>query len=371
LTRAAKPIGFPGNKRDGKMSETREIVSSVEGTIGRIHLNNPGALNSLTNGMCATMLDLLTAWRDDDAIDAVVVTAEGDRAFCAGGDVRQVAAAGREDPVAARRFFQVEYAMDTAIAEFPKPYICLIDGIVMGGGLGISVNGRYRVMGDNIMAAMPETGIGLLPDVGATLFLNACPGRIGLYLGLTGARLDTADALHAGFGTHHVPSGRHPALLEALTETGFSGDRFAVVDGILGKFASDPGASKLRAQQADIDRLFSADDMETIVTTLQGDGSDLAADALAAFDRMSPTSLKMTARQITENPDITIRDALILEYRLVSQVLLRHDFYEGIRAALIDKDRNPQWQPATLAEVTPDYIDAHFESLGDQELALN
>ncbi|MGB0630427.1 MAG: enoyl-CoA hydratase/isomerase family protein [Alphaproteobacteria bacterium] len=353
------------------MSENQEIVSSVDGAIGRIHLNNPKALNSLTKGMCETMLELLTAWRDDEAVDAVVVTSEGYRAFCAGGDVRQVAAAGKEDPVAARRFFQVEYAMDTAIAEFPKPYICLIDGIVMGGGLGISVNGRYRVMGDNIMAAMPETGIGLLPDVGATMFLNACPGRIGLYLGLTGARLDTADALYARFGTHHVASDRHPALLDALIAADFAGDRFAVVDGILNEFASPAGGSNLQAQRADIDRLFAADDMETIIETLQADDTQLAADSLAAFDHMSPTSLKMTARQITQNPDISIRDSLILEYRLVSQVLLRHDFYEGIRAALIDKDRDPKWNPATLAAVTSDYIDDHFKSLGDQELVLN
>ena len=353
------------------MSENQEIVSSVDGSIGRIHLNKPKALNSLSLGTCQTMLDLLTAWRDDDAIDAVVVTSEGDRAFCAGGDVRQVSSSGQEDPVAARRFFQIEYNLDTAINEFPKPYICLIDGIVMGGGLGISVNGHYRVMGDNIMAAMPETGIGLLPDVGATRFLNDCPGRIGLYLGLTGARLDTADALFARFGTHHVPSDRHPALLDALTAADYAGDRFAAVDTILDDFSVPAGDSTLQAQQAKIDRLFAADDMETIIETLQADGSDLAADSLKAFDYMSPTSLKVTARQITQYPDVSVRDSLILEYRLVSQVLLRHEFYEGIRAALIDKDRNPQWKPATLAEVTTDYIDEHFASLGDQELVLD
>ena len=353
------------------MSEIQEIISSVEGSVGRIHLNNPKALNSLTSGMCETMHELLDAWRDDDTVGAVIVTSEGERAFCAGGDVRQVSSAGQEDPVAARRFFQIEYAMDTAIAEFPKPYISLIDGIVMGGGLGISVNGRYRVMGDNIMAAMPETGIGLLPDVGATAFLNACPGRTGLYLGLTGARLDTADAIYAGFGTHHVASDKHPVLLDALINADYAGDRFAAVDAVLEQYSSPAGDSKLEALQRDIDRLFAADDMETIVAALQEDGSDVAKRALDAFGHMSPTSLKMTARQITSNPGISIRDSLILEYRLVCQVLLRHDFYEGIRAALVDKDRNPQWKPATLAEVTSSYIDEHFESLGDQELVLN
>ena len=353
------------------MSENQEIISSVDGSVGRIHLNKPKALNSLSLGMCQTMPELLTAWRDDDAIYAVVVTSEGDRAFCAGGDVRQVSSSGQEDPVAARRFFQIEYNLDTAIAEFSKPYICLIDGIVMGGGLGISVNGRYRVMGDNIMAAMPETSIGLLPDVGATRFLNDCPGRIGLYLGLTGARLDTADAIYVRFGTHHVASDKHPALLDALIAADYSGDRFAAVDAILANHASPPGESNIQAQQAEIDRLFAADDMEAIIETLEADGSELAAASLKAFDHMSPTSLKMTARQITENPDISVRDSLILEYRLVSQVLLRHEFYEGIRAALIDKDRNPQWKPATLAEVTTGYIDEHFASLREQELVLD
>ena len=353
------------------MSGKPEIICSVVGTIGRIHLNKPEALNSLSLGMCQTMLDLLNAWRDDDAIDAVIVTSEGDRAFCAGGDVRQVSSVGREDPVGARRFFQVEYNLNNFIAEFPKPYICLIKGIVMGGGLGISVNGRYRVMGENIMAAMPETGIGLLPDVGATRFLNNCPGRIGLYLGLTGARLDTADALYARFGTHHVASEKHAVLLDALIAADYAGDRFAAVDAILDEFSTSAGASKLQAQQADIDRLFAPSDMETIIITLSSDGSELAAGSLKALDHMSPTSLKMTARQITENSDISIRDSLTLEYRLVSQVLMRHEFYEGIRAALIDKDRNPQWKPPTLAGVTREYIDEHFATLGDQELVLD
>ncbi|PPR09139.1 MAG: Short-chain-enoyl-CoA hydratase [Alphaproteobacteria bacterium MarineAlpha11_Bin1] len=353
------------------MPDNQEIISSIEGTIGRIHLNNPKALNSLSLGMCQSMLDLLNRWRDENLINAIVVTSEGERAFCAGGDVREVSNVGQKDAVAARRFFEIEYTLDTVIAEFPKPFICLIDGIVMGGGLGISVNGAYRVMGDNIMAAMPETGIGLLPDVGATKFLNACPGRIGLYLGLTGARLDTADSLYAGFGTHFVPSINHPDLLKALTTTNFDGDRFAAVDAILGEFTAYPGKSILQEQQVDVDRLFAASDMETIITTLKNDESELAANSLIALYKMSPTSLKVTARQITENSEISLRDALVLEYRLVSQVLMRHDFYEGIRAALIDKDRKPQWTPGALAEVTTNYIDEHFGSLGDQELIIN
>jgi enoyl-CoA hydratase len=353
------------------MTDSPEITFSVDGPVGRMHLNKPKSLNSLTMAMCAGMHEHLIKWAADDAIHAVVVTGEGERAFCAGGDVIQVSTGGQKDPVAAREFFRVEYEMDLAIADFPKPYICLIDGIVMGGGLGISVNGRYRVMSEHIMAAMPETGIGLLPDVGATAFLNRCPGRIGLYLGLTGARLDAADAMHAGFATHFVTREKQPALLNALIAADYGTDNFAAVDALLNTYSSDAGPSKLKDRQPDIDRLFADNDVENIVAALEADGSELAQEALKAFGHMSPTSLKLTAKQLTANPGISVKDALILEHRMVSQVLLRHEFYEGIRAALIDRDRSPKWNPATLAEVTPDYVDAHFESLGDGELVLN
>lgn len=353
------------------MSDTPDVLFEVAGPIGRIRLNKPKTLNSLTRDMCEAMHRQLTVWARDDAIRAVVVTGEGDRAFCAGGDVRQVCEVGREDPVKAREFFQVEYAMDAAIIDFPKPYISLIDGIVMGGGLGISVNGAYRVMSEHIMAAMPETGIGLLPDVGATAFLNACPGRIGLYLGLTGSRLDAADALHAGFATHIVVRERQSAFLDALVAADYQDDAASTVDAILSQFTSDPGASKLQALQGDIDRLFAADDAQEIVEALQADGSSFAAACLETLSHMSPTSVKITTRQIADNAGISAKDALVLEYRMVCHVLERHDFYEGIRAALIDKDRAPSWKPAALHDVTAPDVDAHFALLGDAELSLD
>ncbi|MEX2454577.1 MAG: enoyl-CoA hydratase/isomerase family protein [Rhodospirillaceae bacterium] len=353
------------------MTETQDVLFSLDGPAGRIHLNKPQTLNALTAPMCAAMQAQIEEWAAEDAVELVIVTGEGDRAFCAGGDVRRVCEVGREDPVKAREFFSVEYAMDAAIVRFPKPYVSLIDGIVMGGGLGISVNGRYRVMTEHVMAAMPETGIGLLPDVGATAFLNACPGRIGLYLGLTGARLDAADAIHAGFGTHFVPRERLPALLEALTGAEYLGDSFAIVDGIVSRFSGDPGDSALRARQQAIDRLFAADRVEDIVAALEADGSEFAATAAEALGRMSPTSMKIAAKQITENVGISALDALRLEYRMVCHVLERHDFYEGIRAALIDKDRSPKWCPATLDGVSDAAVDAHFIPLGIAELSLD
>ena len=353
------------------MAETQEILFEVAGPVGRIRLNKPDTLNALTRDMCAAMHEQLDLWAQDDAIHIVVVTGEGDRAFCAGGDIRRVCDAGREDPVQARDFFITEYAMDAAIIDFPKPYVCLIDGIVMGGGLGISVNGRYRVMSEHIMAAMPETGIGLLPDVGATAFLNACPGRIGLYLGLTGYRLDAADALHANFATHFVPRDRQPALLDALIAAEYFGNSFKTVDGIIDSFAGDPGESTLRTRQNDINRLFAADRVEDILAALEADGSEFAADCLKRLARMSPTSMKITTKQITDNAGISPKGALVLEYRMVCHVMERHDFYEGVRAAIVDKDRNPSWKPATLEEVTAADVDAHFASLGDAELTLD
>jgi enoyl-CoA hydratase len=294
------------------MANSSEIQFSVDGPVGRMHLTKEKKLNSLTQAMCLGMHKHLTKWATDDAVHAVVVTAEGQRAFCAGGDVIQVSTAGQKDPIAAREFFHVEYAMDLAIAEFPKPYICLIDGIVMGGGVGISVNGRYRVMSEHIMAAMPETGIGLLPDVGATSFLNKCPGRIGLYLGLTGARLDAADSLYARFATHLVSRDKQPALLEALIAADYGDDRFAAVDALLASFSEAPGPSKLQDRHAEIDRLFADNDVEKIVTALEAEGSELANESLKAFTHMSPTSLKLAAKQITDNPCFSVKDALIL-----------------------------------------------------------
>ena len=342
-----------------------EVQFSTEGRAGRIHLNKPESLNALTADMCVEIHRRLRAWATEDSVGVVVVTAEGERAFCAGGDVRQVYRTGLQNPAQAREFFAKEYGMDAAIAAFPKPFVSLIDGIVMGGGFGISVNGRYRVVGERVAAAMPETGIGLLPDVGATAFLNACPGRIGLYLGLTGDRIGAADMLYAGFATHFVTRDRHAELMAALAREQNSAEE------ILARFAGDPGESGLAARQDAIDRLFGADEVEDILANLDGENTEFATATAAALRRMSPTSMKITARQLTAHAGLSVREALTLEYRMICHVLERHDFYEGIRAALIDKDRNPRWEPIALKDVTPAEVDAHFATLGDAELSLD
>ena len=352
------------------MQNSPDVLFTEAGSAGRIHLNKPRSLNALTEGMCRDIHARLGQWQADDTIRVVIVTAEGERAFCAGGDVRRVCEIGRADPIGARGFFGAEYRMDAMIAGFPKPYVCLIDGIVMGGGLGISVNGHYRVAGERTTAAMPETGIGLLPDVGATAFLNAAPGRTGLYLGLSGARMNVADTLHAGFMTHFVPAARHAELADALAGLTGDDDDFAAVEGMLGDFAEDPGPSRLASRQDDIDRLFAADTVEEIAAALAADSTEFAAETLATLRRMSPTSMKITARQLTGHPGLSVREALTLEYRMICHVLERHDFYEGIRAVLIDKDGSPRWNPDTPERVGREEVEAHFAPLGDAELVL-
>lgn len=353
------------------MQNPPDVILSVESGVGLIHLNRPDSLNSLTEGMCRDIHDSLERWRVDDAVRIVVVTGEGERAFCAGGDVRQVWETARKDTVLARAFFATEYALDALISDFEKPYLSLINGIAMGGGLGISVNGCYRVVGERAMAAMPETAIGFFPEVGATAFLNACPGRLGLYLGLSGARLDAADAIHAGLATHFVPGARHQELVETLAANCGTGDDFSTVEGALAEFSFDPGVSGLADLQEDIDRLFAADTVEGILSALEGDDTEFAAKTLAALRRMSPTSLKITARQLTSHPGLDVREALDLEYRIVCHVLERPDFYEGIRAVLVDKDHAPHWSPDTAEDVAKGDVDAYFAPLGEAELGLS
>ncbi len=352
------------------MEKPPEVLFAESGGIGRVRLNRPRSLNSLTAAMCREIHARLRRWREDDSVRFVIVTGEGERAFCAGGDVRRVCETGRTDPILARGFFAEEYALDACIAGFPKPYVCLIDGIVMGGGLGISVNGRYRVVGERTVAAMPETAIGFVPDVGATAFLDACPGRLGLYLGLTGERLEAADALHAGLATHFVPAARHEELVDALIPTDETEADFALVERVLGEFSADPGPAALAERQPDIDRLFAADTVEGILAALAADGTAFAAATSATLGRMSPTSLKVAARQLTAHAGLTVREALVLEYRIVCHVLERHDFYEGIRAVLVDKDGSPNWKPDAIEAVTRDEVDAHFAPVGEAELEL-
>lgn len=360
------------------MSEGDEILLGREGGLATLVINRPQALNALTLDNYRRFAPALRAWAADPSVHAVLVRGAGERAFCAGGDVRAVYEAGRGisgPPDLPSVFFREEYELIRDIHHFPKPYLAIIDGITMGGGAGISVNGAYRIATERTLFAMPETAIGLFPDIGATRFLNRCPGQIGRYLGLTGARLNAADTLFCGFATHVVPYQRVAELVTALGRIDWrGGSEPGQVEAMLSRFAVEPEAAPLEAQRPAIDRCFAADTVEEVLRMLDSEAAagskwaGWASETRAALLTKSPTSLKITLRQLQIGREYDLDAALVLEYRLTQHVMAGHDFYEGIRATLIDKDHKPGWRPATLAEISDDMVDAYFAPIGEREL---
>lgn len=323
---------------------TDEILFAREGRLGLVTLNRPGALNALNRAMCVALHRQLMDWAMDEGVEAVAVEGAGERAFCAGGDVVGLHGFGRAGSSDWEGFFHDEYRMNQAIAHYPKPYVALVDGISMGGGVGISVHAPYRVATERTLFAMPETGIGLIPDVGGTHALPRFPGEYGTWAGLTGARVKGGDCVAIGYCTHFVPSGQIAALKERLAHSHES------IGEVLQTFDSDPGPLSLPALRDGIDYLFAEDQVEDILLKLD-EGDDWAREQAAIIRRMSPTSLKLTLYGLRHGRHATIESCLKLEYRMVSGIKRGHDFYEGVRAQLIDKDRNPRWQPSDLAEV--------------------
>jgi enoyl-CoA hydratase len=351
------------------VSGADEILLGREGGLATLTINRPQALNALTLENYRRFAAALCAWAADSSVHAVIVRGAGERAFCAGGDVRAVYEAGRGisgDPDLPAVFFREEYELIRKIHRFPKPYLAIIDGITMGGGAGISVNGAYRVATERTLFAMPETAIGLFPDVGATRFLNRCPGHIGRYLGLTGARLKAADMLYCGFATHFVPHERVEELIAALR-----GAERRQFETALSQFAVDPGPASLVGLRPAIDSCFAADTIEEVLGALDVEaaaGGEWARETRDTLLTKSPTSLKITLRQLRLGREYDLEAALALEYRLTQHVMAAHDFYEGVRAMLIDKDQTPRWRPATLAEVSDAMVADYFTLIGDREL---
>lgn len=347
------------------------ILFERRGAAGVVTLNRPKALNAVSHAMVLAFHAQLNAWADDPAVTRVVITAAGERAFSAGGDIRALydrGKAGRADD--ALQFWRDEYPLNAAIKNFRKPYIALIDGIVMGGGVGVSVHGSHRVAGDRFSFAMPEVGIGFFPDVGATWFLPRMPGEIGTYCALTGERFGIADGVGAGIATHRVPSSRFPALIEGLAGT-------VSVDAVLSAFAEPAGQGPIMARRAVIDRLFAGDRVEAILEALDGEASSTGSDAewagktAALMRTKSPMSLKLALAQVRRGKDWDFETCMRAEFRIVSRIIHGHDFYEGVRAVIVDKDNNPRWQPATLAAVSEAEIERHFAPLETGELSLS
>ncbi|MEQ8356802.1 MAG: enoyl-CoA hydratase/isomerase family protein [Kiloniellaceae bacterium] len=358
------------------MNQSSDILFEVTNGTGFITLNRPQALNALTLRMIGDLIPQLAAWQEDSEVKAVVVRGAGERAFCAGGDVRAVWEAGRSGDRLTEDFFRAEYRLNRLIHVFAKPYVALIDGITMGGGVGLSVHGSHRVAGDRTMIAMPEVGIGLFPDVGGTYFLPRLPGRTGLFLALTGWRLNGADAVYCGLATDYVPSDRQGELAAAFAQVDW--DEAApetLVDSVIDRIKIAPEPSDLAPRQPLIDHCFSAGSVESILAALDeaGDeaGDDWAANIAGTIRKQSPTSLKVTFAQLEKGASLDFDAAMIQEYRMSQAFMAGEDFYEGIRALLVDKDRQPKWSPAELAEVTPALVEAHFRPLGARDLTFN
>jgi enoyl-CoA hydratase len=339
-----------------------DILIRREGAIGRFTLNRPQALNALTHEMCAEMYQCLHEWAQDEAVHAVLIDAAPGRAFCAGGDIRSIYQMGRENMAAAEAFFATEYRLNAAIRRFPKTYVALINGITMGGGAGVSVHGTYPVVGESASFAMPETAIGLYPDVGGTYFLSRLTAEAGTYLGLTGVRIGFADMLWLGLATHYVPAARFGAVVAALAQ----GDP---ADALLVRLAEPPPESPLAERAAEINQAFAASSVEEILANLQR-GSEWARNVAQELASKSPTSLKLTLKALREARKLNFNDCMRMEYRLTLRVLRGHDLYEGVRAALIDRDQQPRWDPPTLAEVSDAAIESYFSPLGIKELAI-
>lgn len=352
------------------MSTEAEILFAQSGTAGVVTLNRPQALNAVTHGMVRALARQLGQWAKDAAITRVVITAAGERAFSAGGDIRALYDFGRsERQERALQFWRDEYVLNTLIKRYPKPYVALINGIVMGGGVGVSVHGSHRVAGDRLQFAMPEVGIGFFPDVGATWFLSRMPGETGTYSALTGERLKASDALATGLATHHVPSARWPELMAEL-----AGVR--PVDAVLAEFAQPLPPGPVAARRPAIDRLFAADRVEDILRTLDREAESHGADAgfasatAALIRAKSPTSLKIALAQVRRGKHLSFSECMRTEFRIVCRVAYGHDFYEGVRAAIIDKDQQPAWRPPTLAGVSDAEVERHFAPLASAELDL-
>ncbi|HXC53945.1 MAG TPA: enoyl-CoA hydratase/isomerase family protein [Rhizomicrobium sp.] len=345
------------------MSDDAEILFEHRGAVGLITLNRPKALNALTHGMVVAMHAKLRQWAGDDAVKTVVIQGVGERAFCAGGDIRALYDSGKARTPYIVDFYRDEYLLNACIKHYPKPYVALLRGIVMGGGVGVSVHGSHRIADESVLFAMPETGIGLFPDVGGSYFLPRCPGQIGMYLGLTGARLKTADTLYAGVATHFVPAAEREILLAALVDG-------ALPDVAMRGLAEEVPGTFLPEHREKIDALFSRACAEDILAALDADHTDWAADTAKTIRAKSPTATKLAFRQIREGANLSFDDCMRMEFRMVNRVIAGHEFYEGVRATIIDKDGAPKWNPATLAEVTDKDIDAYFAPLGEQELPL-
>jgi enoyl-CoA hydratase len=342
---------------------TDEVLCHVEGKVGRLTLNRPEALHALTTAMCHEMIRALEGWWGDPDVQAVMVDHSGERGFCAGGDIRMLAESGAGDGAAAREFFFTEYRLNHLLFTYHKPVVTFMDGVTMGGGVGISAPARFRIATERTTFAMPETGIGLFPDVGGGWFLPRLPGKTGLWLALTGARIKAADCLALGIATDFETSANLEAVKAAIVADP------ADIEAILARAEADAGQAPIAAHRDDIDRLFGGHSVEGIFEALEADGGEWARAQLEILRTKSPQTLKVAFRQLQTGAHLTdFAHNMRMEYRIGARVVQRPDFLEGVRAVIVDKDNAPKWNPARLEGVTGAMLDDIFAPLpADQE----
>ena len=346
---------------------TDTVIARKVGQIGRITLNRPKALNALNQDMVEAMIAALLKWRGDDSVKAVIVDGEGEKGFCAGGDIRMLTESGKAGDGRAWRFWRDEYQLNTLIQEYPKPYVALIDGITMGGGVGISVHGGFRVAGDRTLFAMPETGIGFHPDVGGAFFLPRLAGETGAWMGLTGARLKTADCIAAGLATHYVPSEKQADLVAAL-ECAELDDDGEALEAILETYSGDAGKSDLALHRGLIDAAFAGDSVDAIFARLDAAGDAWSKKQAAILSTKSPTSLAVTLAALRNGAELSFRDVMVQDLRVSMRFLSDgSDFYEGVRAVILDKDNAPSWTDEARIEAISEFFAPLDES---QELTF-
>jgi len=334
-----------------------DVLISVEGGIGRIRLNRPKAIHALTTRMCEVMSEALLNWRADPNVLAIIIDHAEGRGFCAGGDVVMLWRSGGGDAEDAKHFFFAEYRLNHLLFTYPKPTIAIMDGITMGGGVGISLPCKFRIATENTRFAMPETSIGLFPDVGGGWYLPRLPGQVGEFMALTGARLDGAECHYLGLATHYVPQASLPDLVERISTS-------PRLNGAIGNFAVTPPDAKIAENLPAITRCFSSYRLEDVLTALKADESEWAATELMTLGTKSPLSCKVSLRLMEEGASrASFEDEMRAEYALAGRVVRTHDFHEGVRALLIDKDNNPQWDPATPEDVDEEMLDVLFAPL--------
>jgi enoyl-CoA hydratase len=342
-----------------------DVIIRELGALRRITLNRPKALNAITLGMAEVMTAFMRAWAEDPAVGTVMIDGAGGRAFAAGGDIRALYDAAKSGDSLPARFWATEYRLNVLIARYPKPVVAIMDGLVMGGGVGLASHAAYRVVTEHSSVAMPEVGIGFFPDVGVAYLLARSPGSVGTHLMLTGERTNAADAIYSGLADIHIPTASLDGLPTALADCRSA----AAVGATLKEIMATPTTGALETARSWIDRCYSADKVEDVVERLRGRAEHQARAALDVIGKASPTSLKVTLRNLREAAKFErVEQSFQQDYRIALACIAGHDFIEGIRAAIVDKDRNPAWRPARIEDVTDDIVDRHFKSVGALEL---